>query len=236
MTTDAMPDLSREELKQLIRESGVLDEMLREAEAITPVSFHSSDEGMSDLERGLGSGGFPWGYWRKKDGRVITGPHVDYNETLLRTYVRKGYTPLSRYGKLPTPGSRVPCCPQFNQKDNQYHVLLANGGAGELSVGQVLDAGWHINPPVIHNKTISFPQLAGVEVESVECAECDKPIYGIAGTRDIIQKLRQHCRGAHEMPRRDVDEMLWAIGYYSEEPKRAPRRRPGKSKEDEAEE
>lgn len=198
------------DLKDLIRESGVLDEFKAELSQEGPSEYRESAD---EMAAGLGSGGFPWAYWRKKDGRIITGPHPDYTETLLRTYWRKGYEVLPQYGKLPPPGAATPCCPNIQMKNQQFHVLMAHGGAKEMAPIQVVNAGWHLNPPVVHGKTITFPQLNGLNIESIECDECDKPVYGIVDRkqRGVVMILRQHCEVAHKFTRRDVDEMLARI-------------------------
>lgn len=226
--------LTREDLLKMVRESGILEELADEVRATGPAhQFASDDEGFVQLEQGLGSGGFPWNYWRKRDGTIITGPEP--RETLFRTYQRKGYEHLPQYGPLATPGSPLPCCRGFMRTD-QFHVLLARGGAKELSVQQVLAAGWHRNPPVVHGKTIVFPQLEGLEIENVECDECDKPFAGIAGTNRVVNGLRQHCQAVHGFGRREVDEMLYRIGYLNDAPRGAPLRRRGRPPKEQSEE
>ena len=220
MTT--APVMSKEELMALLRENGILDELKDELMESMPTNRYAG-EGGDGIEQGMGGGGFPWRYWKRRDGRVITGPEP--RETLYQIYIRKGYTPLPQYGNLPSPGAPVPCCPNLKMKEQQFHVLLANGGAKELAIAQVLAAGWHENPPTVHGKKITFPQMKDVVVDSVECDECDKPIVGVKGTNQIISAMRQHCRAAHNMSRRDVDEMLWRIGYLDNEPKKPPVRR-----------
>ena len=92
-------------------------------------------------------------------------------------------------------------------------------------MSQILAAGWHLKPPVIHGKPVTFPQLKGIAIEDVECDECDKRISGKVGTNQIVSHLRQHGKAVHGFSRRDVDEMLYRIGYLSEEPRKAPVRR-----------
>lgn len=226
MTTE---QLSAEDLRRLIRESGLLEEMREELMDSMPVNaFQPDEEGMANLEAGMGGGGFPWQYWKRRDGRVITGPEP--RETMYQIYAKKGYVPLPQYGKLPTPGSPVPCCPNLKMKENQFHVLLARGGAKELSIQQVISAGWDVNPPHVHGKRIDFPQLESVEIDRIQCDECDKDIVGVRGTNQVIQALRQHAKSVHGFARRDVDEMLYRIGYYSEAPRKAPVRRRGVSR------
>ena len=227
MTTETLDatGMDREQLLEMLRESGVLEELKDELRAdgpMNPFSGAGADSGV-DMGAGLGSGGFPWQYWRKRDGRIITGPEP--RETLYRTYQRKGYTPLPQYGRLPTPGSPVPCCTNKFMRTDQYHVLFVNGGAKEFPLNQILAAGWHLKPPVVHGKTVKFPQLKGVEIDEVQCDECDKPIWGVKGSSTIVQGLRQHCKAVHNFNRREVDDMLYRVGYYTEAPKSSPRNR-----------
>lgn len=242
MTTETLDatGLNREDLLEMLRESGVLEELKDELRADMPSNaFANVDDGADGMQAGLGSGGFPWQYWRRKDGRIITGPEP--RETLFRTYQRKGYTPLPEYGLLPTPGSPVPCCPKRFMRTEQFHVLMARGGAKEFPIAQIINAGWHKKPPIIHGKAIKFPQLKGLIIEEVQCDECDKPFWEVKGTNVIVGQLRQHARAVHNFNRREIDDMLYRIGYYSEAPKAAPRarQRPAKAEaveEDEGEE
>lgn len=201
---------SKEEVLAYLTESGMLD-VLREELAMTPNNQFAevNSEGVVEFSQGMGTGGFPWIYWKKADGRVITGP--ERRETMYPIYIRKGFTPMEKYGLLPTPGSPVPCCKGKFMRTDQFHVLLARGGAKEMSLEQIVYAGWHENPPVIHGQTIEFPQLKGKHIDKVECDECDKPIYGVKGR--LIATLRQHCKAVHGLARRDVEEMLNRVGY-----------------------
>ena len=224
MTTEDAVNLSPEQLAQVVKQlqsSGVLDQMLdqRKAELAEELTEQMQQnrftgEDMEGVENGLGSGGFPWRYWRRRDGRVIIGPEP--RETMYPIYVRKQYEPLFQYGNLPTPGSPVSCCPNLQMKDNELHILMARGGAKEIAISQIINAGWHIHPPVIHGKTIVFPQLAGVEIETVECPECDKPIHGRADSQEIIVRMRQHGRGAHSWTRKETTEALVEVGYLKQ--------------------
>ena len=207
---------TKEELLEWLRESGMIDEIKDELMTALPqAQFSEADaDGQIQFSAGMGSGGFPWIYWRKADGRIITGPEP--RETMYAIYQRKGFTPLPKYGLLPTPGSPVPCCKGKFMRTEQFHCILARGGAKEFPLEQIIPAGWHIRPPVIHGKKIEFPQIKGRKIEEVACDECDRPIYGLGGTTQIVTTLRQHARAAHGMSRRDVDDMLWRIGYYAE--------------------
>lgn len=227
MTTDApdkAPELTPEQLQQVLkqlRDSGMLSQLQADLkddleDDLQRNRFMGDSEGLEGAENGLGSGGFPWRYWKRNDGRVITGPEP--RETMYAIFVAKGYQPLFEYGNLPSPGAPVPCCRHLSMKDNQYHILFAKGGAKELSVDQIINAGWHEKPPTVHGKVVTFPQLAGIEIETVECPECDKPLYGIRGTPRIIQHMRQHGRAQHGWNRRETNEMLVEAGYLSELP------------------
>ena len=233
MTTETLDarGLSREELLEFVRESGVMEELKDELRADSPVNpFASADESADALQAGMGSGGFPWQYWRKKDGRIITGPEP--RETLYATYQRKGYKPLPEYGFLPTPGSATPCCKGKFMRTEQFHVLLARGGAKEFPIEQIIAAGWHITPPVIHGTVIKFPQLRNIVIEQADCDECDKPFYGVAGSRTVITSMRQHCNARHGFNRREVDDMLYRIGYLTEAPKARPQSRQRATKQE----
>ena len=59
----------------------------------------------------------------------------------------------------------------------------------------------------------------------MQCDECDKPIWGVKGSSTIVQGLRQHCKAVHNFNRREVDDMLYRVGYYTEAPKSSPRNR-----------
>lgn len=217
------PTLTPEQLAQaleILKASGALDQLKADLSSELSEEMARSGrftgESMDIEEGGLGSGGFPWHYWKRNDGRVITGPEP--RETLHVIYKRKGYVELAQYGNLPSPGAPVPCCRHLQQKDHQFHVLMANGGAKELSIDQIINAGWHEKPPVVHGRTIRFPQLEDVVIETVECPECDKPIYGVEGTNQIIVRMRQHARSAHGWTRKETSEALVEAGYLDAMP------------------
>lgn len=217
--------IDREQLLALVKESGIMDELRAEMLDSMPMQNFSSPDGDAEFGAGMGQGGLPWNYWKRLDGDVVWGPSSEREIPTYGVWSRKGYKHLPQYGLLPTPGSKWPCESNMACKEQPLHGLMANGGAKELSIRQIISAGWHLKAPVVHNKTIVFPQLKDVEIEDIECPECDKRISGIKGTNEVLNVFRQHSSAAHGFARREVDEALWSIGYLAEEKPRPPRRR-----------
>ena len=121
-----------------------------------------------------------YSYYRQANGWITASPATEMEELKYR---REGWTPLPQYGRF-----------QFNSKyiaDHPLEMLLMMGGAHELPYEQVIEMGFHLNPPRVpscrklptqfhpaHNaacwvsaQTAQFPQLTGTE-EGFSCRFC----------------------------------------------------------------
>lgn len=102
-------------------------------------------------------------YWRKADGWIVTGPAWPQEYARM---VQKGMKPLDRYGRF-ADEPRV-----WDIRRQPYRQLLQQGGASEFTVAQVLELGWHRQPPMAG---VTFPQLASVNHKDVMCEFCRRP-------------------------------------------------------------
>lgn len=129
-------------------------------------------EGLMEFEvrpdrSGMDRRSFTWMYWRKTDLDIVAAPGWP---TEFRRQVVKGMVPLAKYGEfLPDDPERG-----INVNRDAYSRLLAQGGAEEFSVKQVLEMGWHRNPPKNkRGQPYEFPQLPE-EITEYPCSFCPK--------------------------------------------------------------
>ena len=132
-------------------------------------------------------------YWRRPDGWLIAGPGWPQEYTKR---IRNGWQHLSQYGSF-TPGRQsvdargIP----FDAAHEGWRVLFQKGGAKEFPLEQIVAHGWHIRPPY---REVSFPQLEGVEIEVMDCPECEcMPFY-------MPRDLATHLRIRHDYRRQDI--------------------------------
>ncbi len=118
-----------------------------------------------------------YGYYRKSDGWVtvaVTSPME------MLSYLKEGWTHLPQYGTFDL-------STQYGA-DHPFDLLFQYGGAKEMSVRQVIESGYAINPPKIprcktpitqfHKRHIAqcwpaipveFPQLKNIKIEKFHC-------------------------------------------------------------------
>lgn len=134
-------------------------------------------------------------YWRRPDGTIRLG---EYWPVELMRNLSLGRQPLLQYG-------------EFNERDlrgDPWRVLFLRGGAKELPLSQVLELGWHRNPPRYdeagnlnrRGKPVVFPQLDSDEARALiaqeeKCQYCHKTYLN-------RESLTNHQRVAH----RDVSQ------------------------------
>ena len=124
-----------------------------------------------------------YGYYRQPNGWITIAVVTELEELKYR---REGWTPLPQYGRFDM--STVYAA------NHPLELLLMRGGAKELSIEQIVESGFHLNPPLVptcgraftqfhraHSpecmadaKPAQFPQMAGMEVESFQCRFCDR--------------------------------------------------------------
>ncbi|MDQ1307674.1 MAG: hypothetical protein QG671_3507 [Actinomycetota bacterium] len=115
-------------------------------------------------------------YWKKPE-RVDEGgnPMADSGWVVVgqsseTEYVRqseKGMRPLSRYGHFNHENPRI----GWTVAQDPYRQILQRDGAHEFPAAQIVELGWHRRPPI---PGLTFPQLAGVEIEDIQCPICHK--------------------------------------------------------------
>lgn len=132
-------------------------------------------------------------YYRKPDGWIVSaaGWPQEYAKR-----IRQGWEALVQYGTF-TPGqvSRDTRGVRFNPHLEPWRVICQKGGAKEFLVEQVIAYNWHLAPPY---KEVEFPQLEGVEVDVLDCPECNvQPFHD-------PQHLAQHLRIRHDYTRLDL--------------------------------
>ena len=132
-------------------------------------------------------------YWRKPDGWIVAAPGWP-QEYAKR--VRQGWEALPQYGTF-TPGqvSKDIRGIRFNPHLEPWRVICQKGGAKEFPLEQVIAFNWHLAPPY---KEVELPQLEGVEVDVLDCPECNvQPFHD-------PQHLAQHLRIRHDYTRLDL--------------------------------
>ncbi len=131
-------------------------------------------------------------YWRRPDdgtprARWITsGQH---NASAFMHNARKGMVPLLEYGvfKSSVASSDKNGHP-WNAHAEPWRLIFQMGGAREFPASQVIAYRWHIQPPY---GGVNFPQLEGMDIDIIECPECEKGIFAYA------YDLGQHLRLGH---------------------------------------
>lgn len=118
----------------------------------------------ADLGEGAMADSAQYGYWRKPDGWITTSGVWPTN------YIKKarqGWAALDReYGTF------LDETKEWSIRKDPYRRLLERGGAKEFPVDQILELGWHRDPPRVKGRAVHFPQLTGVETEDVQCLYC----------------------------------------------------------------
>lgn len=186
---------------------------------------------IDEIKRGVGSdgmlnsdaasiGGFPWMYYRlpnkgafKESGRghwITTGPggatpQGRRDSGSYSTYLRKGMTPITKYGYIEPPT-------RAQAYLDQYLPILRSGGAVEFPVSQVIAFGWHRVPPI---RGLKFPQYEQVKgnVKAFQCEACGQPFDYIEGDEEIGNRYRSHLMTGHKYPFREAAEAVRSLGF-----------------------
>jgi len=159
-----------------------------------------------------GETGFPWMYYKRPNmgpaaGWIVTGPGGSAtpggnrrNIGAYALYTHKGFKPLPEYGVLDPPGTDT-------RVGAQFRLILANGGAKEFPVAQVLAYRWHVDPPIAG---LRFPQIEAVrdQIRQFACDECDFECWFIDGDRDTARACFQHLTKTHDYTRREASLTL----------------------------
>ncbi len=145
-------------------------------------------------------------YYRKADG-FLTVDVVSEMEELH--YRREGWEPLAGYGRFDMTTEYM--------ANHPFEALFMNGGASEMPAAQVIEYGFHINPPEVpgcgklidqnhprHKPAcwslryqVSFPQIEGLGAKAWPCDYC-------AGVRPTKAALDNHMEAMHREERGDI--------------------------------
>lgn len=162
--------------------------------------------GLPGLQRSMGGGvnPFPWGYWRAANGWIVLGQYGPF-EFMRQT--RKGLTPLgANNGYRDQEVQFLLNTPEYQPNNyrlgGKYAKLLQAGGAKEFPVDQIVELGWHVEPPLIQAASgqwvpVVFHQMEGVEVFQYECGVCGKKSYALTNA-EAKKKLRAHESIVHK--------------------------------------
>ena len=127
-----------------------------------------------------------YGYYRQPNGWITVAAVTDLEELKYR---REGWEPLPQYGRFQMAHEYA--------ADHPLEALFMQGGAHELPIDQVIESGFHLNPPVVPScrqlltqnharhdaacmrgaRPVDFPQLEGWDGESFQCRFCDRPPF-----------------------------------------------------------
>jgi hypothetical protein len=162
-------------------------------------------------------GGYPWMYWRKPEGWangveshwITVGPggatpKGNRDVGAYTTYLRKGFTPITKYGYVEPP-----------VQPNAVHMflpMLRKGGAVEFPASQVIAYQWHIRPPI---PGLKFPQYEAIKsnVLSFVCEACGHQLFFMPEQKaQAGESYRAHLMSGHGYPFREAAEAVRAAG------------------------
>lgn len=132
-------------------------------------------------------------YYRQPNGWITSGAATPIER--LR-FMDEGWVPLTAYGRFDM--AHVWCA------QNPHVTLFQFGGAKELPLDQIIENGYHLNPPLVpacgqaltsrhkhdsdcylNARPVHFPQLDGVELPApAQCRFCERPPFPSAKARD----------------------------------------------------
>jgi hypothetical protein len=173
---------------------GSMDEFNLMGDEAAMQAFAASDKDASNS--------LDWRYYRKADGGITLAPGWPVQ---MANYVMKGMVCLPQYGGYPNgftrnvpiemPNGQVAYLRNWRSNLNPYLPLLYKGGAKEFTAKQLLQMGWHRNPPL---KGLKFPQLKKVAFTDIECPTCHKQFVDCPSLQiDGKHNLQRHESVAH---------------------------------------
>ena len=163
------------------------------------------------------------GYYRKKNGWIITGNvGTPANKS---SYEIQGAIYLNLYGFWRPGSADGQAKPEerdrngtpWNPAIEPWRRIFQEGGANEFPVDQIVAYGWHRRPPY---REVTFPQLQGVAVFDLPCPECDR-IFGSLNERETAQMLKTHLTSrtntSHSYTPTDLRELgkEWNLDFES---------------------
>ena len=122
-------------------------------------------------------------YYRCPNGEIQYRPSDQAHRAMYR---EEGCESLTQYGSFEW--NWISCKNPFNQ-------LFLQGGAKEFPLFQVVEFGWHKNPPKVYNElgshVVVLPQLEGQDIPDFSCPYCTHGVYTQEG-------YNNHLKGAHK--------------------------------------
>lgn len=100
-------------------------------------------------------------------------------------------------------GSRLRIDYTENESKNVLFWFLKNGGAPLLTVEQIIEHGWDVNPP-FSLPVEAFPQLEGNIPQRWQCTLCGPERMGFLKE----QHLRNHLRVGHSLRMNEVADEI----------------------------
>ena len=148
-----------------------------------------------------------YGYYRQSNKWITVSVVTELEE--LR-YRREGWEPLPQYGRFDMT--------TVYAANHPLEALFIKGGAKELCLEQIIDSGFHLNPPLVpvcgrlltkfhrgHEpaclvgaEPVHFPQLDGQHYEGYQCRFCDRPQFPTERARE------QHEGVMHKDEKSDI--------------------------------
>lgn len=124
-------------------------------------------------------------YYRQPNGWITSGKAAPIEQT---SFVEEGWLPLRQYGRLDVQYEYI--------GEHPYEVLFMRGGAKEMSVNQVIEAGFWLESPIIpgcnialnpihpyhteecwlNKQSVEFPQVPVNTPKSYDCHFCERKL------------------------------------------------------------
>jgi len=79
-----------------------------------------------------------YGYYRQPNGWITMSVVTQLEELQYR---REGWTPLSQYGRFEMSS--------VYEANHPFEALFMQGGAVEMCLEQIVELGYHLNPPIM---------------------------------------------------------------------------------------
>lgn len=160
------------------------------------------------------------GYYRKRNGWIVTGPTTRGNKA---DFEYMGHSFLGQYGQFKNVDDTAHETDingvAWNSFQEAWRRLFQLGGAKEFPIEQIIAYHWHIKPPY---REVSFPQLEGVEIYDLFCPECDNGVFSSRNEAETARMLRQHLMSkindSHSYRVEDFQKLgqEWGIDFFSQ--------------------
>ncbi len=163
-------------------------------------------------------GGYPWMYYRipqdfpdeQRRGWITVGPggagkSGQRDAGSFNNYLKKGFLPITKYGKCPVPTSPVAAF--------AFVDFVKNGGWKEFPPSQLVAYNWHKKNPFA-KLGVRFPQLDPVLDTLVEitCEYCGFELSFMPGDKTAGTAYRTHLVNTDKVTFKEAIDAVKAIG------------------------